>query len=349
MHQCNKLLKWYYNQNIALPWRHNDDPYRVWISEIMLQQTQVKTVIPYYEKWMIQYPSLNCLSKAKLDDLLLLWQGLGYYKRVTAIFNTVQIIKHKYSLKIPRDFNALLTLPGIGDYTASAILAIAFKEKQIPIDGNIKRIVSRIYQYSNPSPNLKEYKSFSQKLINNSKISDSVQALMDLGRMICKPKLPLCKICPLKAHCLSYQNGNVSLYPQILKRKQVPIYNVVVGLIIKDNKFLISKRLKDGLLGNLWELPGGKIKPEETKDSCLLREVKEEIDIKIKIVKEIGMIKHQYSHFKVNITLFKCNYISGTAKAIESQEIRWIGFNQKKQFAFPTATHKLFKLLDYTI
>ena len=346
MHLCNKLLRWYYHQNIDLPWRYNSDPYRVWISEIMLQQTQVKTVIPYYETWMSKYPTLLSLSNAKLDDLLYLWQGLGYYKRVISIYDTVQIIKRKYGLKIPNDFNTLLTLPGIGDYTASAISAIAFKKKHIPIDGNIKRIVSRIYQYSNLRSNLTKYKFLSQKLINNSKISDSVQALMDLGRVICKPKLPLCKICPLKSHCQSYQNDNVSLYPPILVRKKIPTYNVVVGLIIKNKNFLISKRPKDGLLGNLWELPGGKINIEETKESCLLREVKEEIDIDIKIVKEIGVIKHQYSHFKVIITLFKCHYISGTEKAIASQEIRWIGFNQKKQFAFPVATHKLFKLLD---
>ena len=332
-----------------MPWRENRHPYRIWIAEIMLQQTQVKTVIPYYNKWMNEYPSLDSVAKAKFDDLLYLWQGLGYYKRVSSILNASKMIKNKHNSLIPNDLNELLKLPGIGDYTASAILAIAFNKNAIPIDGNIKRIVSRMYNYSSPSSNLKEYKILVQNLINNIKISDSVQALMDLGRMICKPKIPICSDCPINTHCLSYKNDNVHLYPTILLKKTIPTYNVVVGLISKNKKILISKRSKNGMLGNLWELPGGKIKPQESKKSCLLREIKEEIDIEIKIIKEIGTIKHSYSHLKVIITLFQCQYLSGKAKARASQKINWISYNQKKQFAFPNATHKLFKLLENKI
>ena len=346
MHIYNKLLKWYNLQNINLPWRINTSSYRIWISEIMLQQTQVETVIPYYNKWMKIYPTLKDLSKADLDDLLYLWQGLGYYNRVKSIYHAVKMINDKFNGKIPDSYKLLISLNGIGDYTASAILAIAFKKYYIPVDGNIKRIVSRVNKYNNSSKDLDSYKNFTQELVSKQKIGDSVQALMDLGRIICKPKIPLCDICPIQKHCLSYNDDVVDLFPKKIIRKKIPTYNVVVAYILKGEKFLISKRPKTGLLSNLWELPGGKIEKNETKEFSLLREIKEEINIIIKIEQEVGTIMHQYSHFKVIITLFLCTYKSGIAKPKASQALKWINEKEKKEFAFPTATHKLFKLIS---
>ena len=346
MHIYNKLLKWYNLQNINLPWRINTNSYRIWISEIMLQQTQVDTVIPYYIKWMKQYPTLKDLSKADLDDLLYLWQGLGYYNRVKSIYQSVKMINDQFNGKIPNSYKLLISLNGIGDYTASAILAIAFNKHYIPIDGNIKRIVSRVNKYNNSSKDLDSYKNFTLDLVSKQQIGDSIQALMDLGRIICKPKIPLCNICPIQKHCLSYNDDVVDLFPKKIIRKKIPTYNVVVAYILKGEKFLISKRPKTGLLSNLWELPGGKIEKNETKEFSLLREIKEEINITIKIEKEVGTIMHQYSHFKVIITLFICTYKSGKAKPKASQALKWIKEKEKKEFAFPTATHKLFKLIS---
>ena len=342
----NKLLKWYYHQNIQMPWRANTQPYRIWISEIMLQQTQVNTVIPYYNKWMKKYPTVKDLSKAALDDLLYLWQGLGYYNRVESIYKASKIIQKNYNGEIPNSYEKLITLPGIGDYTASAILSIAYNQYIVPIDGNIKRIVARFNHYATTSNKLDEYKEYTKRLINKNKIGDSIQGLMDLGRTICKPKIPICNVCPINRKCLSHISGDVDKYPQKKLRKQIPTYNVVVGLIMKNKKFLISKRPKKGLLSNLWELPGGKMKLKENKKICLKREIKEETDIQIKILNEVGTVKHQYSHFGVIITLFKCQYVSGIAKPHASQDVKWISFNQKKQFAFPKATHKLFQLIN---
>lgn len=345
MSRAKQLLDWYDTQSYQFPWRQDYNAYKVWISEIMLQQSQVNVVIPYYNRWMKKFPTMKDLSGATLDELLLLWQGLGYYNRVKNIFKTAQAINHNYNGEIPNDYQSLLPLPGIGDYTASAILAIGFNIKAIPVDGNIHRVVSRLHELSVTKNQLKIIKNYTTQYICNTNPRESVQSLMDLGREICRPKRPNCLLCPLNIKCLSYQNNTSHLYPIKIDRKSIPKYDVVVGLIKKKNKFLISKRLKNKFLGGLWELPGGKIKKGESPRQCLEREIKEELNIAVKNYNRIGVVNHQYSHFKVSIRLYECEHESGVAKALVSDEIRWITNNQKNQFAFPSATHKLFQLI----
>ena len=347
MNKSKKLLIWYNKQFYDFPWRKNHKAYNIWISEIMLQQTQVSTVIPYYLKWIQKYPNLKILQKSNLDDLLILWQGLGYYRRVHNIYKSSQIIAREYNNCIPNKYSDLIKLPGIGDYTASMILSIAYTiPKHIPIDGNIKRIMSRINMISKKKSTLINYKKYTKNYISQLNPGDSIQALMDIGREICKPQLPDCINCPLNDDCNAYLKDQVHKFPYKNKLKDKPHYYVAVGMIFKDDKFIISKRLKGKLLENLWELPGGKIKKNETKTKCLKREIKEELDIKIKNIKQIGIINHEYSHMKLTITLFTCTYKSGLAKPLSSQEIKWIKNNQKNDFAFPRATHKLFELMD---
>ena len=347
MSPSNILLNWYKQQAYNFPWRYNTNPYNIWISEIMLQQTQVQTVIPYYRNWMNKYPDIKILEKESIDNLLLLWQGLGYYKRVHNILLTAKIIVIKYNNQFPNQYNELIKLPGIGDYTASMILSIAFNNScHIPIDGNIKRIMSRLYTIPKNKQTISNYKQYTKKHINPDSPGDSIQALMDLGREICKPRNPSCIHCPLNQYCKAKNKGNIEKYPYKKIRKKIPHYNVVVGLIWKENQFIISRRLKETLLGNLWELPGGKIKKDENKLDCLHREIKEELDITICDTIEVGMIHHQYSHMKLSITLFTGTYKSGIAKSLSSQEIKWITYDEKKDFAFPRATHKLFKIME---
>ena len=342
---ADKLLAWHSKQSYEFPWRKEYDPYKIWISEIMLQQSQVNVVLPYYNQWMIKFPSIKSLSNAKLDDLLLLWQGLGYYNRVKNIFKTTKILKKDYSSKIPKNYEQLIKLKGIGDYTASAIMAIAFNLKAIPVDGNIRRVIARMHTLSSHTHQIDHIKKYATIYISSENPRISVESLMDLGREVCKPKNPNCSICPLNLGCLSYKNSTTHLYPLKADHKKIPKYNVVVGLIKKKNKFLISKRLKNKFLGGLWELPGGKIKKGESEKKCLTREIKEELDIKVQIKNKLGIVNHQYSHFKVNITLYECNYQFGKAKPLASEEIQWITKNQKNEFAFPSATHKLFEII----
>ena len=343
--EITKLLKWYHQQSYSFPWRDHYSPYKTWISEIMLQQSQVKVVAPYYIRWMKQFPSLRDLLKSNIDDLLFLWQGLGYYNRVKNIFKTAHIIQEEYQGVFPKDYNQLIALKGIGDYTASAILTIGFNIKAIPIDGNIKRVMSRLYELDLLNIKTDKLKKYASTYISDIEPRHSVQALMDLGREICTPKSPKCNLCPLSKQCLSYGNQTTSIYPMRFKSKAIPRYTVVVGLIYKNNKFLISKRLNNKFLGGLWELPGGKIKKNESEITCLKREIKEELDITINIKEKIGSINHQYSHFKVHLILYKCIYKAGIPKPLASNQIEWIMYKQINEFAFPRGTHKLFELL----
>ena len=346
MSEAQKLISWYNQQSYDFPWRQNINPYNIWISEIMLQQTQVKTVIPYYMNWMKHYPDIETLQKADINKLLYLWQGLGYYSRAKNIHNAANIIFKKFNNKFPDNYKELITLPGIGDYTASMILSICFKKYDyVPVDGNIKRIMSRVNVLSLKQETLQNYKKFTRNYIDKEKPGDSIQALMDIGREICTPKLPKCDCCPIYKNCKAHMQGTMENYPVRKKKKHIPHYDIAVALIWKENKFLISKRPQDKLLGNLWELPGGKLENRESLKQCLKREIKEELDIKIKKIKKIGLIKHQYSHMKLTITLFTCIHHSGKAKPLASQEVRWITMKEKKSFAFPRATHKLFELL----
>ena len=342
----NLLVPWYSTVNINMPWRQYNDSYNIWISEIMLQQTQVSTVIPYYNRWIIKYPEIKSLIKADIDDLLKLWEGLGYYNRVKNIYNTAQIIHTKYNNLLPNRYDELLALPGIGDYTASAILSIAFNKPYPSIDGNLKRVLTRIYAIHQKDQKLKLYKKYVSLFYLNYKPGIINQALMDLGREVCTFKNPKCNICPVKNECIAFKTNKINLFSITKKKKTIPAYNIVVGIIFKKNKFVISQRKPTGLLANLWELPGGKKYQHESAIDCLKREIKEEINISIKNPIYIGHIKHQYSHFKINIDFYCCSYYKGRAKALEAQQIKWICKKDINKFTFPTATHKLFKLLN---
>ena len=341
-----KLLNWYNESNYLMPWRESPNPYNIWISEIMLQQTQVQTVKKYYNNWMKKYPSIYNLSHADIDDILKLWEGLGYYRRAHNILETSQIIVSEYNGNIPNSYKALIQLKGIGDYTASAILSIAFEKKYPAIDGNLKRVLSRLFiikQNNRLQDNAKKYAL--QFMINNNP-GDVNQAFMDLGREICLPKKPQCNICPLNLDCKAHTTDTIDKYPMKSLKKIKPSYDVRVGVIYKNNKFLISKRKKEGLLGGLWELPGGKKRKNETNYDCLHREIKEELNIDIKIQNKIGIIKHEYSHFKINLIGYNCNYKKGNIKPLTSDGLAWIINKNIKNFAFPKSTIKLFNIMD---
>ena len=337
------LLNWYFKNNYNFPWRKSNDAYSIWISEIMLQQTQVKTVIPYYNNWMNSFPNVEELSKSTLTKVLKNWEGLGYYKRAENIYKTSQILSRN-NFMIPISYKELLKLPGIGDYTASAILSIAYNKKYASIDGNLKRVLTRLFKISKNKQTIKSFKNYANKLLCIKQYGDINQSLMDLGREICLPLKPNCIKCPINKFCKAYIDNDVANYSVLTVKKSIPTFNVVVSMIFKKNKFIIAKRASTGLLANLWELPGGKIIEGETRKKAINREIKEELNITIKSLHSIGAIKHQYSHFKVNIMLFLSEYNKGQLTAVTSQDIKWIAINQINNYTFPKATHKLFNL-----
>ena len=346
MNSFNKILiNWYDQKKYSFPWRDTSNPYYIWVSEIMLQQTQVNTVIPFYKSWIKRFPTINDVAKASDEEIFKYWEGLGYYQRALNLREACTSIIDNYNSDIPQEKEELLNLKGIGDYTASAILSIAFKKEYPAIDGNLKRIISRVYAISNNSEVIKKAKVIISQLMKNQDPGDVNQALMDMGRNICTPQNPKCVSCVFEINCIANKKQQIDKYPEKVKAKNIPQYNVIVGLVKKNNKILISKRRKNVLLGGLWELPGGKKLKNESNIMCLERELKEELDIKVNIENKIGTIKHQYSHFKINLTGYSCNLKSGRAKSLASDEIKWIGQNQINKFAFPKSTLKFLSLL----
>ena len=338
------LYTWYQSKNYDFPWRMTNDVYKIWISEIMLQQTQVSTVINYYNNWIEKFPNIKILANSQIDDVLKSWEGLGYYRRAHNIHETAKIIMCRYNGQFPSDFNILLKLKGVGDYTASAIMSIGYNKAYPAIDGNLKRVVARLAGIEDFKNIVNKSKDYVQQLMFNGYVSEINQSLMDLGREICFPKDPKCRICPVKNYCFANKNNAIEKFTIKNKSNKKPIYDVSVGMIWKKNKILISKRKKDGLLGGLWELPGGKKEKKESFSECLEREIYEELNINVQIHKTIGVVKHHYSHFGINMKGYHCNFKSGKICSNTSDGIKWIDLKDIEKYPFPKATLKLFDL-----
>jgi len=341
-----KLLDWFTNNKRKLPWRENRSFYKTWLSEIMLQQTQVKTVIPYFNNWIKKFPDYKSVAYATEDDILKAWEGLGYYSRARNFKKSCEILE-KNKMNINKiSFLEFLKFPGVGNYTASAVFSIIHNQVHPVIDGNVKRVTSRILRLKkNPDNCMVQIHDYLKTKICLKEPGNFNEAIMELGATICKPQTPNCLKCPINKDCNGYKLNDYMIYPIKKEKKKKPHYDVSAGIIWYDDYIIISKRKASGMLGGLWEFPGGKIEKKETPEQCLKREVKEEININIKINKFLGKIKHEYSHFSITLNAFECTYVSGTIKAIECSEVRKIKLNDISKYPFPKANHKIFKFL----
>jgi A/G-specific adenine glycosylase len=341
------LLSWFDRHARVLPFRGAKDPYAIWLSEIMLQQTQVKTVIPYYERFLKKLPTIAALAAAKLDTVLKLWQGLGYYTRAKSLHKAAQTIVEKHNGVFPSDFDDILALPGIGRYTAGAIASIAFGLRKPVLDGNVIRVLCRLYAIKdNPADaKVREHLwTIAEELVPDKNCGDWNQSLMELGSEICTPKNPLCPSCPIQQFCLAHRDNLQNDLPIRKKEKKTPHYTVVVAVTLNEQgKLLIDKRKPEGFLGGMWELPGGKKKRGETFTQAIEREVLEETGLTIRAGKKLCVIKHAYSHFSVTLHAYLCRPISGKAKAITCDQVKWVKPHELNKFAFPAGTIKIFK------
>ena len=344
-----KLIKWYDKKQYNFPWRNCNDPYKTWISEVMLQQTQVKTAMPYFKRWMKRFPTVKHVACSDIDTILKYWEGLGYYSRAHNIKKASDMICSNMDGNLPQN-DTLRNLPGIGDYMEGSIMSIAFNKPYPAIDGNVKRVFSRLLcKDFHSTLDIKNLKNYISKKIHKKRPGCFNQAIMDLGREICKPTSPICSECPLQKNCMAYSKNLVSNFPKKLIKKAVPSFDVVVGLIINKNRnFLITKRPKHKMLGGLWELPGGKREKGESLKKSLIRELKEEIDVDINIDRKIGMIQHSYSHMNISLHGYECNIKKGEISMNECDDARWINLDQINSYTFPKANHKLFSIIkDY--
>lgn len=266
------LLAWYSVEKRDLPWRKTGDPFAIWVSEVMLQQTQVKTVIPYYERFLQRFPGVEQLGTASLEDVLTVWRGLGYYSRARRMWEGAHYLLDQWDGKMPKDYESLLLVPGIGKYTAGAIASIAFGQRVVAIDGNVLRVLSRLLAWSEPVETARSYRYFNDHLMvwqPALRPGDFNQALMELGAVICSPTKPDCESCPLAQVCEGYLQGDVHLYPvKKLKAKRQVVTRLTFVLRRGDQVFL-QRRPSRGLLADLWEFPGLELCQEDGLNDCL--------------------------------------------------------------------------------
>ncbi len=313
-----------------------------------MQQTRVETVIPYYERFLKKFPIINHLAKAPLDDVLKLWEGLGYYARARNLQKAAKFIVKNHKGKIPTDYDDVAVLPGIGRYTAGAICSIAYGIKVPVLDGNVIRVLTRIYGIQDDpkkSDVNKQLWQLAMELLPKKNPGDLNQALMELGAMVCTPRNPTCLICPISEFCFARKKGLIDSIPFRKEKKILPHYNISAGVIWKGERILIGQRPHDGLLGGLWEFPGGKLEKGETLQQCLKREIKEELDIDVKVGKFIMKVNHAYSHFAITLHVFHCHYLDGKPKKIGCANFKWVTVSQLRKYAFPAANQPIIKYL----
>lgn len=339
------LLRWFQANARDLPWRKNRTPYAVWVSEIMLQQTQVATVIDYFNRFMKRFPTVETLARAKQDSVLKLWEGLGYYSRGRNLHKAAQTIVADYGGQLPDTVDELQKIPGIGRYTAGAIASIAFHKPAPILDGNVIRVLSRVFRVKgNPKETAikNQLWELADRLVHTEHPGDFNEAMMELGAMVCTPSNPQCIACPLNTECQAYRHGEQESLPVRQKQAPLPHYTIVVGVVYKGDTILIDKRRQNALLGGLWEFPGGKKQTGESFKAAVAREVKEETGIEIEVGKRLGLVKHTYSHFKITLHAYSCTYLSGAAKPLGCDAVKWVAPDALKKYAFPAANLKLF-------
>jgi A/G-specific adenine glycosylase len=294
----------------------------------MLQQTRVETVIPYFERWMARFPSVEILAQASLQDVLSAWEGLGYYSRARNLHKAARMIVEQYGGRLPDDPQALRGLPGIGRYTAGAIASIAFGRDAPALDGNIRRVLARLFNMNEPARSMvgeRRLWELAGQHLPPGRAGDFNQALMDLGAILCTPQEPGCPRCPLSADCAANQLGLQKLLPVMASKAATPHHTVTAAVIQRDGRVLITQRPANGLLGSLWEFPGGKQQPGEDLAACLQREIKEELEAEILVGEPFGEYRHAYTHFRVTLHAFLCQLNAGSLpRAVQVQDLRWV-------------------------
>lgn len=343
------LAAWYRHAARVMPWRRTTDPYRIWISEVMLQQTRVDQAQPYYERFTEAFPTVERLAAAPLDEVLLRWEGLGYYARARHLHRAAQVIVEDFGGRLPETYDAIRRLPGVGPYTAAAVLSIAFGQPHAVLDGNVARVLSRAFTIGDDvkrTSTRRRLQALADRLIPPSDPGDFNQAMMELGATVCTPRAPACPGCPVRPVCGAYAEGRPEAYPVTSKKPPVPHYDVAVGIVFNEQgEVLIQRRKEGGLLGGLWEFPGGKREEGEALEAACARELREELGIGAEVEAPLTRIDHAYSHFKVTLHAFRCRVLHGTPASREGQPIRWTRPDCLGQYAFPRANRRLIEHL----
>lgn len=335
---------WYRKHQRRLPWRETQDPYRIWISEVMLQQTQVKTVIPYYERFMAAFPDINHLADADSQAVLKRWEGLGYYRRAHHLMDAARKIVREHEGRLPDQREAFRALPGVGDYIANAVMSIAFNQPWAVVDGNVKRVLARLFRIDDPVNRASAHPGFqaiADHLLNRSDPSAHNQAVMELGALICTPRNPTCNTCPLAIYCRACREAVVDRYPVREKKAAIPEHAMVAGVVHKKGKILLVRRPDEGFLGGLWEFPGGRRQTNEKAPRACRRIIQDMVGLRVAVGEPIIRVRHAYTHFKISLEVFSCRWKSGRVHLGGPVAFRWVAPHGLQQFPLPGAIKKV--------
>lgn len=345
----DRLLPWFRERARDLPWRRERTPYRVWISETMLQQTRVDTVIPYFERWMRRFPTPEDLAAADLQDVLKVWEGLGYYSRARNLHKAARQVVEAHGGRLPGDVDALGRLPGVGPYTRAAVSSLAFDRPHAVLDGNVERVLTRLTAWDADirAARVKSaLRDMASRMLRGHPPGAFNEAMMELGATVCTPRRPRCGECPLGGICRARRSGEPERYPFKSLRKPIPVVEVGAGVVWRDReRFLIARRPEEVMLGGLWEFPGGKREPGETMAACVGRELKEELDIEVDVGSRLALVRHTYSHFHLRMSVLHCRWRGDPPRALECADFRWARVGDCAALPFSRADLKVLEAL----
>ena len=323
-----RLLAWFACHARDLPWRRERTPYRVWVAEVMLQQTRVEVVIPYYERFLTRFPIVRVLADAPLEEVLKAWEGLGYYARARNLRAAARRVVTTHGGQLPSTSEGLRDLPGVGRYIAGAIASIAFARDVAAVDGNARRVLCRVFAVLGDvtrSGVQRELEGLAASLLPSGRAGEFNEALMELGATICTPRAPHCEHCPLCTLCQAHAGGYPEALPVRRPRPRVPHYDVAAAVTVRDDgRMLVAQRKLDDLLGGLWEFPGGKCEDDETLTECLVREMREELGVEVEVGEPVVAVRHAYSHFRITLHAFRCRLVSGEPCCLGCAAFRWV-------------------------
>ncbi len=343
-----RLLAWFGRKKRDLPWRRTRDPYRIWVAEVMLQQTQVATALPYYGRFLREFPSVRALAEAPEQAVLKVWQGLGYYRRALNLRAAAGQIVRDHGGRVPADPETFARLPGVGRYTLGAVQSIAFGRPLAALDSNAARVIARWLAVEAPidaSATRRALWDAAETLVSRRSPGNWNQAVMELGSRVCTPRRPRCADCPVRTVCTAYEKGLVENIPVRRARRKVPHIEVGVGIVWRRGKVLLCKRRRDAMLGGLWEFPGGKRRPDEPIRDCIRRELGEECAIDVCVGRHLVDVDHAYSHLRVTLRCYHATVERGRARAIGCDELAWVRPERIADYPLPAADVRILEAL----
>jgi len=337
------LRKWYAVNQRDLPWRRSADPYAIWISEVMLQQTQVKTATPYYYRFIQHFPDVYSLARADLQSVLKHWEGLGYYSRARNLHRAAGMVVNQMSGHFPDTWELVRQLPGIGDYIASALLSIAFNHPHAVVDGNVKRVLARLFRLDwpvNQSSVHRQFQDVANQLLNRKNPGDHNQAMMELGALVCTPRQTDCSVCPLSKYCWAFKENSVADFPKRNKRAPLPVRQVAMGIVQKRGRTLLVQRQENGMLGGLWEFPGGEADGNADLRQACRQRIKDSVNLDVAVEERLATVSHTYTHFKLQMAVYLCRWQSGRVRLKGPAAFRWVAASRIPNLPLHGAMHK---------